>query len=330
MAAPIVPATLNQFADLVDESIQKLFIKAGKEDNPIYDKFMYVSRTNSYYTKDSSISGFRQASRITENASVLYDAPVQNYNKTYTQKKYGVGAKLSDFVWKFGIDFRKLQQLPNFLMQSCIWKREVDAADMLNNSFATSYTDADGQSVTTSGGDSVAAISASHTNEAGGTNWNNRVTDGTTVNMDFEYDALKYVHQVGAAVTGPRGEQINVSPDTLLCKKGSSVQFRAEEILGALKRNMIPGSDDNDGSASVAFKIVIDPYLTNDAYYWFLDSSKLNSDFGYQWIWSQEPKLDPADLNYDTDEYKRKATMFYDRGINDARFVLGSKGTNAA
>lgn len=330
MAAPVVPGTLAQFADLTDESIQKLFIKAGKEDSPLYDKFMYVSRTNSYYTKDSSISGFRQASFISENASVLYDAPVNNYNKTYTQKKYGVGAKLSDQVWKFGIDFRKLQQLPNFLMQSCIWKREQDAADMLNNSFLTSYVDNDNQTVTTSGGDAVAAISNAHTNEAGGANWSNRVTDGTTVNMDFEYDSVKYVHQVSAAVTGPRGEQINVSPDTLVCKKGSSVQFRAEEILGALKRNMIPGSDDNDGGASVAYKIIVDPYLTNDTYYWFLDSSKINSDFGYQWIWAQEPKLDPADLKYDSDEYKRKATMFYDRGINDARFIIGSKGTNAS
>lgn len=328
MAAPIVPATLPQFADLVDESIQKVFIKAGKLKKPYFTQFFNVGHTTSYYTKDSSVSGFRKAMRITENASVIYDSPVQNYNKTYTQKKYGVGAKLSDFVWKYGIDFRKLAQLPTYLQESCIWKAEVDGADMLNNSFSASYTDDDGRTVVTSGGDSVAPISAAHTNEAGGANWSNKNSDGTTPNLVFSYSALRYAHNIAQAITGPRGEQINCRPDKLLCKAASTVEFNAEEIKGALQKNRLPGSNSNDGAASVMFDTIANPFLSNDAYYWLFDSSKINSDYGFQWLWSQEPKLDAPELDYDSDTYKRKATMFYDRGINDARYIIGSTGAN--
>jgi hypothetical protein len=63
-------------------------------------------------------------------------------------------------------------------MDSMVHKTEDDAADMLNNGWSTSYTDADGQSVTTTTGDGVAYFSASHTREDGGTNYNNIVYDG--------------------------------------------------------------------------------------------------------------------------------------------------------
>jgi hypothetical protein len=79
----IVPATLAQFADLVDESIQKIFVKRG-EQVPNMEKYFNVADTTSYYTKDSSTSGTERAKFVGENASVVYDAPVQGYDKTLT------------------------------------------------------------------------------------------------------------------------------------------------------------------------------------------------------------------------------------------------------
>jgi len=325
-----VPASLGQFADLVNESIQDIFIKRGEQPTTM-EQYFNVSDTTSYYDKDSSVAGTERAKYISENASVLYDAPIQGFDKTYTQKKYGDGLKITDQLWKFGIEFRRITSLAESLMDSMREKTEIDAADMLNNSFSTSYTDDDSQTVSTAGGDAVAYISASHTREDGGTAWSNRVTDGTTVNMDFEYDALKALRKTAAAVTSPRGQQIMVEPDTLICKYGSSVHDRYEELMGAISRNFIPGGDENDGASKVGLpKLITVKYLDNDAYWWAFDSRMKNDKYGLQWRWSQRPTLDAPDLEYDTDLYKRKATMFYDRGGNDMRNTFGSKGTNAA
>jgi len=65
--------------------------------------------------------------------------------------------------------------------------RELRCAERLDNSYSTTYVAEDvsgNYMVPCTGGDGLALISASHTREDGGTNNNNRITDGTTVNMD--------------------------------------------------------------------------------------------------------------------------------------------------
>ena len=57
---------------------------------------------------------------------------------------------------------------------------------------------------------------------------------------------------------------------------------------------------------------------------------KNKAGMGLQWIWGKKPTLDAPELNYDNDEYRRKVTMYYDRGANDMRMWAASKGTNAA
>lgn len=181
--ATIVPASLGQFADLIDESIQNIFVQRAEVPREM-EKYFNVESTSSYYDKDSSVVGGGRARFTGENASVVYDAPIQGFDKTYTQKKYAYGDKITQHAWKFGFEARKLTGFVEGLMDAVDNNIETCAADMLNNSYSTSYTDDDSQTVSTAGGDSVAYFSASHTREDAGTAWANIVTDGTTSNMD--------------------------------------------------------------------------------------------------------------------------------------------------
>ena len=90
-------------------------------------------------------------------------------------------------MWKFGIKKRDLESVVGELRNACLRKKELLAADHIDNQSATSYTVSDDNgnySRTISGGDAVAFASEAHTREDGGTNWNNEVFDGTTYNMD--------------------------------------------------------------------------------------------------------------------------------------------------
>lgn len=148
--------------------------------------------------------------------------------------------------------------------------------------------------------------------------------------MDFEYDSLKALRKTAAAVKGPRGQKFASEPDTIIAKYGSSVQDRYEELAAAFSRNQIPGGNENDGTAKVGLpKAIFLKHLDNDLYWFAFDSSKKNDTYGLQWIWSQKPKMDAPELEYDTDLYKRKCTMFFDRGANDMRYFYGSTGANA-
>lgn len=329
------PLNLTDAADLIDASIRRIDLK-GSQKNKLYDQYYNVeSGVTDYYLKDSSLSGLGFAGRVVENAAVVAQSPVQGFDKTYTQVKYGILLNFTEAMWKFGIKKRNLERITREAVQAVEDKREQLCADRLDNAFASSYTVTDELSgnyaATVTGGDGQPFISASHTREDGGTAWNNRVTDGSTVNMDFDYDALKAAHRTAALVTGPKGKPLNVNLDTLVVARGYAPHMRAQEILGAINRGYIPGSADRDSAATPAFNIVALPWIQSNTGYWFMfDSSMKNSTYGLQYKEAQGIELSGPNVVFKTGEIQYKAETWFDIGHNDARGWVGSKGTNAA
>lgn len=329
-----MPLSLTDAADLIDASIQDIFEKGSEKESRLFEQYVNVETgVTDYYLKDSSLSGLEYAGRIVENAAVTSQKPVQGFDKTYTQVQFGVLLPFTKHMWFFGIKKRNLERITQEARKACSDLRELRCAERLDNAFATSYTANDisgNYPVTITGGDGAALISASHSREDGGTAWNNRVTDGTTVNMDFEYDALKAAHRTAALITNPRGKPMNINLDTLVVARGYAPHHRAIEILGAINKGWIPGSADRDTSGVPSYKIVALPWiLTNTSYWFMMDSSMKNATYGLQYKESQAIELEGPNIVFKTGEIQYKATMMFDLGHNDARNIVGSKNTNA-
>ena len=335
------PLTLSDAGDLIDVSIQDIWLKGSEKESRLFEQY-YNTETgvSDYYTKDSSLSGLGYAGRIVENAAVTAQTPVQGYDKTYTQVQFGVLLAFTKMMWVFGIKKRNLTNITDEARKACSDLREQRCADRLDQSYNTSYLASDiagNYSITTTGGDGLAFITNAHTREDGGANWNNRVTDGTTVNMDFEYDALKAAHRTAALVTGPTGKPLNVGLDTLVVSRGYAVDNRATEILGAINKGWIAGSADRDGpfanpqGGTPNYKIIRNPWIQTNTLYWFMfDSSMKNDRYGLQYKESQGIELEGPNLVFKTGEIQYKATLMFDIGHNDPRGWVGSKNTNAA
>lgn len=336
------PMLIGDALDLTDNAIQKIVLKqTSLESKTYYDKFFNVQKGADYLEKDSSLSGLSQVAYVSENAVISSETPVQGFDKTYTQAQFALVLPIGMMMWKFGIKKRKLEGIAKSLTDACLRYRETLCADYLDNAWSTTFskTETNGatRTVTSSGGDTRSAIATNHTREDGGTDWNNQITDGTTVNMDFDYDALKAAHRTASLVKDPKGQKMDVNYDTFIFSKGSSPSFRAQEILGAIKKNNIPGSADNDasinnyGGNSAAFKIIDNPYVTTHTDYWFgMDSSMKGDDYGYQYKESEGITLHDANYVYKTGEIQKKVTMLFDLGFNDMRNFAGSKNTNVS
>lgn len=329
------PLNISDAVDLTNLAIQDIWIKGSEKDSSLYKEYFNVETgIVDYEVKDSSLSGLGYAGRIVENAAVTGASPVQGFDKTYTQVQYGVLLSFTKLVWMFGIQKRKLEAITNEARSACSDLRELRCADRLDQSFNTTYSvnDISGNyTATITGGDGLAFFSASHTREDGGTAWNNRVTDGTTVNMDFEYDALKAARRTAALQVGPTGKPLNVNLDTLVVSRGYAVHNRAEEILAAINRGFIPGSADRDGSAVPRYKILPLPWVTTNTLYWFMfDSSRKGPRYGLQFKESMPISLEGPNVVFKTGEIQYKASTIFDLGHNDARGWVGSKNTNAA
>ena len=329
------PLNLSDAADLIDVSIQQIWLKGSEKESRMFEQYYNVETgVTDYYTKDSSLTGLGYAGRIVENAAVTAASPVQGFDKTYTQVAFGVLLSFTKQMWFFGIKKRNLERVTDEARKACSDLRELRCADRLDQAFATSYTASDisgNYSVTTTGGDGLAFISNAHTREDGGTAWNNRVTDGTTVNMAFEYNALKAANRTAALVLGPIGKPTNIKLDTFVCSRGFAVHNRAVEILGAIGKGWIPGSADRDGSAVPGFKIIALPWVTTNTAFWFMfDSTMKNGTYGLQYKESMPIELEGPNIVFKTGEIQYKASMMFDIGHNDSRGWVGSKNTNAA
>src|SRR3990167_361152 len=332
MAAPL---TISQAADLVDKSIQNIWLKSSTPENQ-YSKFFNVRTTEDYYEKDSSLSGLGEASFTNENSVIVSDIPVQGYDKTYTQAMVALLLPITFRMWKFGIKRRMLTSITTELKKAVERKKEKLCAERLDNGFeSTSYTHLDpggSVSITTSGGDSLGAFDDDHTREDGGTNMNNYVYDGTTYNLPFDYAGLKGAHRTASLMVAPRGNPRPATLDTLVVKKGTANHFKAMEILGAIKSGKIPESMDNDGAAVSAFKVLPLDYLTNTGYWYMFDGSRALTDReGFQFVESQSVSLDPTNVVYKTKELQVSVTCMFDLGHNDvARSWVASKGDSSS
>lgn len=333
MSTPATPLNLGQVADTTNVAIQKMFKKDSAVELQLKKYYNYRT-TEDYIEKDSSLSGLSEADFTDENAEIVEDAPVQGYDQTYTQEAVDVIVPFSYRVWKFGIKKRKLANISKEITAALNRKKEKLAAERLTNGFATSYThqgSVRSKSISLTGGDGLEPFSAAHTREDGGANMNNVVYDGSTYSLPFDYAGLKAAHRTSSLFVDPRGNPMPGNLDTLICKKGSSVAFKAREIKKAISMNKMPESNDNDGSGVPDFKVIELDYLTQDAYWFMFDSSKaLSDEYGFQFIESEANNLDPVNIVYKTREMQFAGHTMFQLGHNDvARCFVASAGDSS-
>jgi hypothetical protein len=238
--------------------------------------------------------------------------------------------------WKFAIKKRDLANIGSQIMRALDRKKEKLAGERLTNGFNTSYTHqgvGKNTSVSLVGGDSLEPWNIAHTREDGGTSMNNVVYDGTTYSLPFDYAAYKAANRTASLFVDPRGNPQPARLNTLVCKTGSSVYHKAQEILAAIKKGQMPETFDHDGTALPAFQIVDVDFLTQDAYWGMFDSSRAMSDTeGFQHVESESNNIDPVHIVAKTREMQFAGHTLFAQGHNDVSrswvFSAGDSVTN--
>jgi hypothetical protein len=327
-----VPFDLDAASDLVDLSIQEIWLKSPADMKEYHKEYYNTEDVTDYIVKDSSITSIDTMSKIAENGRIPADSPYQGFDKSYTQSFFAGMLRITRPMWRYGIQVRKLESLVQERRKDAIRFKETVLANVLNNATSTSYVETKGKlayTVTNTGGDGVAFASTAHTREDGGSNWSNVVSDGITSNMDFDYDAWKAALKTAQAIKGGVGEILDINLDTIIVKSQSAAHHRAQEILVSIGRREKPGTANRDGSIDAPFKVVANPYFTSETAWGAFDSSLVGMKFGLQLKEGMPLTLDPQFVDYDTKEIKYSVGNDFAYGFNDARNFVWSTGLNA-
>jgi hypothetical protein len=165
------------------------------------------------------------------------------------------------------------------------------------------------------GGDGICLCSASHpTSPSDATVLGNL---GTTA---LSYAAIVATQLLGMQMTADDGTPMPVYYDTIVVPTALR-----STVLEVTKGAFVPGGADLTASAiyfsDTPLKVIVDPYLSNAADWWMVDSKQ--AAMHLLWFWRVRPEitLDPAsDFNLVA---KYRAYMRYSFGWDDWRWIYG-------
>lgn len=323
------------FNDFVKNALVKW--REGFSRVPLVAKSLYdVSMSDELTSEHSSMDGFTFARRKPESDDYFKQNPTQNYSKTMTKYRIGIAADITWEMRKYD-KYREISKVLSGLGEEVAQRMELDLTHRLTFATATSYTDMDGETVSTTVGDGLALLSTAHTVRGSSTTYRNRIAN----NPAFSRSGLEAGEKLFATqMIDSNGNKVVVKPDTIITTDDPSTTNTVKEFLNSTASPAVS----NSGVVNVyesKYKHLVLPYLattgvgaydsTKDTL-WFLanvghtDAVCEISEMPH--MVSPSPGGNGED--FDNDDWKFKASAAYGIEIVDPKWIVGSTGDSAA
>lgn len=328
----ITRANFPDFADNLEIRWRKTWDMFPKRAAQLYD----VENVSVDTGDESSIDGFSVARKKDESGDFAFLNVTQNYRKTWSVYEVGGMTKIS---WRMrkAAKYREIMNRIDGLAISAARRLEWDLTHRFTFATATSYTNLDGDSVTTTVGDGFALAYTAHTVPGSSTTYRNRVANNPILSRGGLEAAEKLFM---TQMIDTNGELIgNDEPDTLIIANDPTTKNTAIEYL---KSYAAPDSN-NAGMVNVysgKYQLIVLPYLSTTAAgaydstkagYWFL-ANLAHKDSILKVLENPTfiPPTDSGGKDFETMDWKFACHAAYAIEIVDPRWIVMSTGDAAA
>lgn len=257
------------------------------------------------YQEEPVLFGFGAAPEIPDGMPVDYAQGGTLFTKRYIFKRYGYGFALTKTLVEDGEHIAVGETYSKHLAQSMIEADEIDAANILNRAFNSSYT----------GGDGVSLVNASHPMRTG--TYSNLLSSAAALSQT-SLEAL--VTQIMAA-TDDTNKKVRLRPDKLVVSTQNALT--ATVLLRSVLRAGTANNDINPINSMAMFgndPVVISRLTSSTA--WFVHT---DAPDGLKFITRTE-LAKGMEGDFDTDSMRYKATKRRDVGWTNPRAIYGSAG----
>jgi phage major head subunit gpT-like protein len=288
------------FANLLYPGLRAVFFHEYDVWTKEYPKLFNVLTSKRKYEEDQLLVGVGAMPTKNEGVGVSYEDPSQGYKTTYTHTTYAKGIRITQEMMEDDL-YDIMKAMTTALARSALQRQEVEAANVFNNAFSTSFTGTDG----------AALLSASHTLSVGGTQ-SNLVTAA-----DLSAASLQDALETLEGCLDEKGLNIALRAKTLVVP--IQEQWTAFELT---KSEYKPGTADNEVNAVLAKGLgtEVNHYLTDsDAWFVLAEGHKLN-------FFNRRPLSFFKGNDFDSQDAKFQGSMRFSVGWSDWRGVTGSAG----
>jgi len=290
-------ATSENFGDLLEPGLRKIFTDVYREKPQMMDMLYNVQSSSESYEKDSSVGSFGTVPEFT--GTVSYDDVYQGYDKTYTHKEYAKGFKVQRSLFDDDL-YNVISKRPKGLGTSARRTRESASASTFNNAFTSEPTDGDGAEL----------CASDHASNATSTTQSN---EGTTA---LSPTAVETARRLMIAFKDDRDGKIDIMPDLLLVPR--DLEETAFEIISS--KGKVDSADNNANFHFGKYKLAVWDYLT-DSNNWFLIDQDYMKIY-LQWF-DRIPLEFNQDKDFDTYIAKFSCYMRYSFSWSDWRWIYG-------
>ena len=271
--------------------------------------------------------------KIKKEAEAVSKASVGiGYNVTMTKKRIGMEIDITQEM-RDENRYPEIGSLITNLTHFCPQRIELDATHRLTFGTATSYTDMDGETVSTTGGDGLAIFSATHTLKYSSLTWNNIVTG----NPVFSRGGLEAAELIATTdILSNFGERRVITFNTIITSDDPTTVNAVKQFLGSTS----DVDQNNSGVMNIyqnKYKHLVLPQLATTATgandstkrkYWFLASlgMGMNGLQAYYGEW-EAPNMKPTGGNMEnphTDVWSYGTRAGYGFVFVSGRGIIGS------
>jgi hypothetical protein len=276
--------------------------KYGEEHREIFE----TETSERSFEEETKLSGFSAAPVKFEGAAMSYDNAQEAWTARYQHETIAMGFSITEEAIEDNLYDSLSARYTKALARAMAYTKQVKAAAILNNAFASTVTYGDGQPL----------ISTAHPLVSGGTNSNR-----PAVAADLNETSLENAVIQIAAWTDERGLLIAARPTKLVVPP--ALQFVATRLLETELRVSTADNDINalKNNGSISGGYTINHYLT-DTNAWFLTTDVPNGLKHFV----RTPLQNSMDADFDTGNSRYKARERYSFGVSDPLGIYGSPG----
>ena len=334
---------MTDFPRILDNRVKNISAKVGQAENSEYLKYMYKRTNAELVTTDIGITGLGMANFVGDAEISPADAPIQGFEKNYTQQHMTHKVKLSFKTMHFLIKLKDKAKLDSAvekkvldLQKALETSKEYYAQSFLAQGFNATwnFTPISGVSATVTTIDATTADglefwSQAHLREDGGPNWTNVIVDGSTPSPLFQMSSYEATIQLHSIKKDGRGLPLGSKVTTLVCVSGSATEQVATRIKGTIDRGFYPGTL-NDSPSVPTFKILALKNYGGTALqplqWGMFDENLMNEDYGPQYIESLPNTMAPTMIDPENKDSIMQADCIFQMGCTDIRNWMFSNG----
>lgn len=298
-----MPTNTGNMSQLLAPGLRKVFFQYLREKPQEYASIFNINPSKRAYEEDLMIAGLGTMPQKTEGSPIIYQDPIQGTKKRYTHLTYGLGFRVTMEMYEDDL-YGPMNRMAKELAKAARNVREVVSANVLNNSFSTSFV----------GFNTGEALCQSHTLIGGGSYSNTPSTQADIGIASLEAAIINF-----DTLVDERNMPVLIAPKWLVIHPND--RMIAEELLNSEYR---PYTATNEINAVRKFGVSynVNHYLTDSDAWWLLGDK---DDHDLNFFERAATRMQNGD-DFDTGDAKYKAFQRFSVGFGDWRGVYGSSG----